>query len=72
MKCWYWVTNAHDEDTVPETVLKGNKPLHKLKRRSMRSMLTTQTRIEKIGELQVQFEEMDGWNADSAAASLLF
>ena len=26
---------------------------------------------EKIGELQVQFEEMNGWNADSDAASML-
>ena len=26
---------------------------------------------DRIGELQVQFEEMNGWNADSDAASLL-
>ena len=26
---------------------------------------------EKIGSLQVKFEEMDGWNAESNAASLL-
>ena len=26
---------------------------------------------EKIGELQAQFEEMDGWNAESSAASML-
>jgi ATPase subunit of ABC transporter with duplicated ATPase domains len=26
---------------------------------------------DRIGELQVQFEEMSGWNADSDAASML-
>jgi ATPase subunit of ABC transporter with duplicated ATPase domains len=26
---------------------------------------------DRIGELQVQFEEMNGWNADSDAASML-
>ena len=64
--------NAHDEDTVLETVLKGNKPLHKLKTEIDALYADyTDENAEKIGELQVQFEEMDGWNADSAAASLL-
>jgi ATPase subunit of ABC transporter with duplicated ATPase domains len=26
---------------------------------------------DRIGELQVQFEEMNGWNADSDAATML-
>ena len=26
---------------------------------------------ERVGELQIEFEEMDGWNAESDAASLL-
>ena len=26
---------------------------------------------ERVGELQVKFEEMNGWNADSDAATLL-
>ena len=26
---------------------------------------------ERVGELQIEFEEMDGWNAESSAASLL-
>jgi ATPase subunit of ABC transporter with duplicated ATPase domains len=34
-------------------------------------MLTTQTRMQEKIRAVVQFEEMDGWNADSAAASLL-
>lgn len=64
--------NAHDNDTVLETVLKGNKPLHKLKTEidALYAHYTDEN-AEKIGELQVKFEEMDGWNADSAAASLL-
>ncbi|SCY14625.1 ATPase components of ABC transporters with duplicated ATPase domains [Nonlabens sp. Hel1_33_55] len=64
--------NAHDEDTVLETVLKGNKPLHKLKTQIDALYADyTDENAEKIGELQVKFEEMDGWNADSSAASLL-
>ncbi|WP_179335512.1 ABC-F family ATP-binding cassette domain-containing protein [Winogradskyella costae] len=64
--------NLHDEDTVLETILKGNKPLHKLK--SQLDALYadyTDANAEKIGELQVQFEEMNGWNADSDAAAML-
>ncbi|WP_194852044.1 ABC-F family ATP-binding cassette domain-containing protein [Nonlabens antarcticus] len=64
--------NAHDEDTVLETVLKGNKPLYKLKSEIDALYADySDENADKIGELQVQFEEMDGWNADSAAASLL-
>ncbi len=64
--------NAHDQDTVLETVLKGNKPLHKLKT-DIDALYAdyTDENAEKRGELQVKFEEMDGWNADSSAASLL-
>ncbi|MEP0051012.1 ABC-F family ATP-binding cassette domain-containing protein [Nonlabens ulvanivorans] len=64
--------NAYDEVTVLETVLQGNKPLYKLKTEIDALYADyTDENVEKIGELQVQFEEMDGWNADSAAASLL-
>ncbi|GAK99522.1 MAG: ATP-binding cassette domain-containing protein [Nonlabens ulvanivorans] len=64
--------NAYDEVTVLETVLQGNKPLYKLKTEIDALYADyTDENAEKIGELQVQFEEMDGWNADSAAASLL-
>ncbi|WP_405377325.1 ABC-F family ATP-binding cassette domain-containing protein [Nonlabens sp. Asnod3-A02] len=64
--------NAHDEDTVLETVLKGNKPLYDLKTQIDALYADyTDENAEKIGELQVAFEEMDGWNADSSAASLL-
>jgi len=64
--------NAYDDDTVLETVLKGNKPLHKLKNQIDALYADyTDENAEKIGELQVEFEEMDGWNAESSAASLL-
>jgi ATPase subunit of ABC transporter with duplicated ATPase domains len=64
--------NAHDEDTVLVTVLKGNKPLYKLKAEIDALYADySDENADKIGELQVAFEEMDGWNADSAAASLL-
>ena len=64
--------NKHDEDTVLETVLKGNKPLHKLKSQIDALYADyTDENAEKIGELQVQFEEMNGWNADSDAAAML-
>jgi ATPase subunit of ABC transporter with duplicated ATPase domains len=64
--------NLHDEDTVLETVLKGNKPLYKLKSEIDALYANyTDENADKIGELQVKFEEMNGWNADSNAASML-
>ncbi|WP_055446466.1 ABC-F family ATP-binding cassette domain-containing protein [Lacinutrix mariniflava] len=64
--------NKHDEDTVLETILKGNQPLYKLKSEIDALYADyTDANAEKIGELQVQFEEMNGWNADSDAAAML-
>jgi ATPase subunit of ABC transporter with duplicated ATPase domains len=64
--------NKHDEDTVLETILIGNKPLYKLKSQIDALYADyTDANAEKIGELQVQFEEMNGWNADSDAAAML-
>ena len=64
--------NKHDEDTVLDTVLKGNKPLYKIKTEIDALYADyTDENAEKIGELQVQFEEMNGWNADSDAAAML-
>ncbi|MGY5354228.1 ABC-F family ATP-binding cassette domain-containing protein [Wenyingzhuangia sp. IMCC45467] len=63
---------AFDEYTVLETVLMGNKELHKIKTEIDALYADyTDENAEKIGELQVRFEEMDGWNADAAAATLL-
>jgi ATPase subunit of ABC transporter with duplicated ATPase domains len=64
--------NLHDEDTVLETVLMGNKPLYKIKSEIDALYADyTDENAEKIGELQVEFEEMNGWNADSDAAAML-
>lgn len=64
--------NLYDEHQVLETVLMGNKPLYEIKTEIDALYADyTDENAEKIGELQVQFEEMDGWNADSDAASLL-
>ncbi len=64
--------NKHDDDTVLDTVLQGNKPLYTLKSEIDALYADySDANAEKIGELQVQFEEMNGWNADSDAAALL-
>nr|WP_298790187.1 ATP-binding cassette domain-containing protein [uncultured Allomuricauda sp.] len=64
--------NAHDEFPVLETVVMGNKPLFKIKKEIDALYADyTDENAEKIGELQVQFEEMNGWNADSDAAAML-
>ncbi|WBX72395.1 ABC-F family ATP-binding cassette domain-containing protein [Tenacibaculum retecalamus] len=63
---------AFDEYTTLEAVLMGNKELHKIKSEIDALYADyTDENAEKIGELQVRFEEMDGWNADAAAATLL-
>lgn len=63
---------AYDESTVLETVLVGNKPLHDIKK-EMDALYAdySDENADRIGELQVKFEEMNGWNADSDAAALL-
>ncbi|HZW62962.1 MAG TPA: ATP-binding cassette domain-containing protein [Flavobacteriaceae bacterium] len=64
--------NLYDEFTVLETVLRGNKPLFKIKTEIDALYANyTDENAERIGELQVQFEEMNGWNADSDAAAML-
>ncbi|HUH29177.1 ABC-F family ATP-binding cassette domain-containing protein [Gelidibacter sp.] len=64
--------NLYDEHTVLETIIMGNKPLYKLKSQIDALYADyTDENADKIGELQVQFEEMNGWNADSNAAAML-
>ncbi|MFT4683929.1 MAG: ATPase subunit of ABC transporter with duplicated ATPase domains [Glaciecola sp.] len=64
--------NLYDEHTVLETIIMGNKPLFKLKSEIDALYADyTDENAEKIGELQVKFEEMNGWNADSDAAAML-
>ena len=64
--------NMFDEHTVLETVMMGNKVLFAVKT-EMDALYAdyNDSNADRIGELQVQFEEMNGWNADSNAASLL-
>ena len=64
--------NLYDDHTVLETVLMGNKPLYKLKSEIDALYADySDENAEKIGELQVEFEEMNGWNAESDAAAML-
>lgn len=64
--------NLYDEYPVLETVLRGNKPLFEIKT-EMDALYAdySDENAERIGELQVSFEEMNGWNADSDAAAML-
>ena len=66
--------NAYDEDIVLNTVLKGNKVLFDVKT-EMDNLYAkenfTDEDGDRVGALQVSYEEMGGWNADSEAASLL-
>jgi len=64
--------NLYDENAVLETVLMGNRPLFKIKT-EMDALYAdySDENADRIGELQVQFEEMNGWNADSDAAAML-
>ena len=64
--------NMFDEHTVLETVMMGNKVLFAVKS-EMDALYAdySDENANRIGELQVQFEEMNGWNADSDAAAML-
>ena len=64
--------NMFDEHTVLETVMMGNKVLFAVKS-EMDALYAdyTDENANRIGELQVQFEEMNGWNAESNAGAML-
>ena len=65
---------AYDEHHVLQSVIMGNKPLYAIKK-EMDDLYAnpdfSDDESERVGELQIKFEEMDGWNADSDAAALL-
>ena len=64
--------NLYDDHTVLETIIIGNKPLFKLKSEIDALYADySDENADKIGELQVRFEEMNGWNAESDAAAML-
>ena len=66
--------NLYDEHPVLETVIMGNKPLYKIKK-EMDEIYAKEDFSdadgERVGVLQVEFEEMNGWNAESEAAAML-
>ena len=64
--------NAYDEFTVLDTVVRGNKELFAIKSESDKLYEDySDVNADRIGELQIAFEEMNGWNAESEAGTLL-
>jgi len=64
--------NKFNEFSVLETVIMGNHELSSIKREMDALYLNyTDENADRIGELQMRFDEMDGWNAESDAATLL-
>ena len=65
---------AYDEQQVLQSVIMGNKPLYAIKK-EMDDLYAkpdfSDADSERVGELQIKYEEMNGWNADSDAAALL-
>jgi ATPase subunit of ABC transporter with duplicated ATPase domains len=65
---------AFDEYPVLETVIMGNKHLYDIMKAKdaiyMKEDFTDADGL-KVGELEAEFAEMDGWNAESDAAELL-
>lgn len=65
---------AFDSKQVLETVIMGNKSLFNLKK-EMDEIYSkpyfSDKDSDKVGILQLKYEEMDGWNAESSAAALL-
>ena len=65
---------AYDEQQVLQSVIMGNKPLYAIKKK-MDDLYAkpdfSDADSERVGELQIKYEEMNGWNADSDAAALL-
>jgi len=65
---------AFDEKQVLETVIMGNKELFKIKQEMDQIYAKpdfSDADSDRVGVLQLEYEEMDGWNAESSAAALL-
>ena len=66
--------NEFDEHETLKTTIMGNKLLYQIKKEMddlySKSDFNDDDGV-KVGELQNSYEEMDGWNAESDAASLL-
>ena len=65
---------AYDDFPVLETVIRGNKPLYAIKK-EMDDLYAkpdfSNADSNRVGELQIKYEEMNGWNAESDAAAML-
>jgi len=65
---------ACDDFSVLETVIRGNKPLNAIKK-EMDDLYAkpdfSDADSDRVGELQIKYEEMNGWNAESDAAAML-
>ncbi|MBL20022.1 MAG: ABC-F family ATPase [Flavobacteriaceae bacterium] len=65
---------ACDNFPVLETVIRGNKLLYAIKK-EMDDLYAkadfSETDSNRVGELQIKYEEMNGWNAESDAAAML-
>ena len=66
--------NSYDDNNVLDTVLRGNETLYNVKS-EMDNLYAkddfSDADGQRVGVLQASFEEMNGWNADSEAATLL-
>ncbi len=65
---------AFDEEKVLNTVIQGNEPLWNLMQKKEAIYMKPDFNEEDgliAADLEVQFEEMDGWNAESDAGNLL-
>ncbi len=66
--------NKYDEHTVIDTVLRGNEVLYDIMTQKdaiyAKEDFTEEDGV-KAGELEAEFAEMDGWNAEADAATLL-
>jgi ATPase subunit of ABC transporter with duplicated ATPase domains len=65
---------AFDDKQVLETVIMGNKDLFLIKKEMDEIYAKpdfSDKDSDRVGVLQLEYEEMDGWNAESSAAALL-
>ena len=65
---------AFDDKQVLETVIMGNKDLFSIKKEMDEIYANpdfSDKDSDRVGVLQLKYEEMDGWNAESSAAALL-
>ena len=65
---------AFDDKQVLETVIMGNKDLFSIKKEMDEIYANpdfSDKDSDRVGVLQLEYEEMDGWNAESSAAALL-